>query len=313
MKRLQTTLILVFTAFVLSATGAEAGLKKLGNAGFTFLKVSQSARAVAMGDAYTAVGTGVDAMFWNPAGITHIDRAAFSLGYNNWMVNSKFYSGAFAYNLGTQAIGITVLSFTPDEFEETTIFQPNGTGTIIKDSDFAVGLTYAIKFTDRLSFGAQGRYIRETLYTDVNSGLDISIGTLFYTGFRSLRLAMTLKNFGQDIVIIDDTAFRPLIYSIAASMELYGNLGDPVSLTVAAENAFFVDFEGRIHTGAELWLHNILALRGGWKFNNDTESFALGFGLKYALNERPFTLDFAYSDMGELLDSTYRITIGGSF
>ena len=91
MKRLQTICILVFTALALT-TSAEAGLQKLGNAGFTFLKVSQSARAVAMGDAYTSVGTGIDAMFWNPAGITHIDRAAFSLGYNNWMVNSKFYT-----------------------------------------------------------------------------------------------------------------------------------------------------------------------------------------------------------------------------
>lgn len=297
----------------LVATSAEAGLKKLGNAGFTFLKVTQSARAVAMADAYTATGTGIDAIFWNPAGITHIDRAAFSLGYNNWMVQSKFYSGAFAYNTGVHAIGISVISFTPDSFEETTIFQPNGTGQMIKDSDFAIGLTYAIKFTDRLSFGAQARFIQEKLYTDTNSGIDISIGTLFYTGFRSLRLGMTLKNFGQDIVIIDDTAFRPLIYSIAASMEIYGQLGDPVSLTLAAENSFFVDFEGRIHTGAELWLHNLVALRGGWKFNNDTESFALGFGLKHTLNDRPFTVDFSYSDMGDLLDPTYRVTFGGSF
>jgi hypothetical protein len=306
-------LLLAITLLIFATTGAHAGLKKLGNAGFSFLKVTQSARTAAMGDAYTAVATDINSIYWNPAGLVHITRPTFTFGYNNWMVESKFYSGALAVKLGTQAIGISVVSFTPDPFEETTIFQPNGTGNIIQDSDIAIGLSYAIQFTDRLSFGAQARFIQEKLYTDTNRGIDVSVGTLFYTGFRSLRLAMSLKNFGQDIVIIDDTAFRPLVYNIGVAMEVYGNLGDPVSLTVAADNAFFVDYEGRLHTGAELWLHSLFALRAGWKFNNDTESYTLGFGLKHHVAERPFTLDFSYSDMGDLLDATYRISVGGAF
>ena len=312
MKRL-STFILAITVLVFAATDAQAGLKKLGNAGFSFLKVTQSARTAGMGDAYTAVANDIHSIYWNPAGLIHLTRPAFTLGYNNWMVDSKFYSGALAAKFGTQAIGISIISFTPDAFEETTIFQPNGTGNMIQDNDIAIGLSYAIQFTDKLSFGAQARYIQEKLYNDTNTGIDVSVGTLFYTGFRSLRLAMSLKNFGQDIVIIDDTAFRPLVYNIAVAMEVYGNLGDPISLTLAADNAFFVDYEGRLHTGAELWLHNMLALRGGWKFNNDSESYSLGFGLKYNVAERPFTLDVSYSDMGELLDATYRVSIGGSF
>ena len=312
MKRIPTFL-LAFALLVFAATGAEAGLKKLGNAGFTFLKVTQSARAAAMGDAYTAVATDINSIYWNPAGLIHLTRPTFTLAYNNWMVDSKFYSGALSVKFGNHALGISVVSFTPDAFEETTIFQPKGTGTMIQDSDVAIGLAYAIQFTDRLSFGAHARFIQENLYTSTNRGIDMSVGTLFYTGFRSLRLAMSLKNFGQDIVIIDDTAFRPLVYNIGVAMEVYGNLGDPVSLTVAADNAFFVDYEGRVHTGVELWMHSLLALRGGWKFNNDTESYTLGFGLKYSVAERPFTVDFAYSDMGDLLDPTYRVSIGGAF
>lgn len=305
--------ILAFALLLAIVSGAEAGLKKLGNAGFTFLKVTQSARAAAMGDAYTAVATDINSIYWNPAGLVRLERPTFTLGYNNWMVDSKFYSGALAFKIGTHAIGVSVVSFTPDAFEETTIFQPSGTGNMIQDSDIALGISYAIQFTDRLSFGAHARYIQEKLYTDTNTGIDISVGTLFYTGFRSLRLAMSLKNFGQDIVIIDDTAFRPLVYNIGIAMEVYGTLGDPISLTLAADNAFFVDYEGRLHTGAELWFHNIFALRGGWKFNNDTESYSLGFGLKHSIGPRPFTLDFSYNDMGELLDATYRVSIGGSF
>lgn len=312
MKRIYAS-ILTLLLLVITAADAQAGLKKLGNAGFTFLKVTQSPRIAGMGDAFTASAMDIHAIYWNPAGLAYLQRPSFALGYNNWMVDSKFYSGAIAARFGNHAIGLSIVSFTPDAFEETTIFQPNGTGVFIKDSDIAIGIAYAVRFTDRLSFGAHARFIQEKLYTDTNRGIDISVGTLFYTGFRSLRLAMALKNFGQDNVIIDDVAFRPLIYNIGVAMEVYGDLGDPVSLTVSAENAFYVDYEGRIHTGAELWLYNVLALRGGYKFNNDTESYSLGFGLKYSLGERPFTVDFSYSDMGDHFDATYRVSIGGAF
>lgn len=312
MKRILITTVL---AGLLSFPGsADAGLQKLGNAGFTFLKVTQSARIAALGDAYTALATDISAIDWNPAGLVHLERPSFGFGYNDWMVDSKFYSGAFAMPLGGRhAVGISVVSFSPDAFEETTIFQPNGTGEIIQDNDIAIGIAYAISFTEQLSVGFHARFIQEKLHTNTNRGIDISVGTLFYTGFRSLRLAMSLKNFGQDIVIIDDTAFRPLIYNVGVAMEVLGELGDPVSLTVAAENAFFVDYEGRLHTGAELWLRNQIAFRGGWKFNNDTESYSLGFGLRQVVSRRPFAIDFSYSDMGSLLDPTYRISIAGSF
>ncbi len=93
MKRIPT-FILAITLLVLASTGAQAGLKKLGNAGFSFLKVTQSARTAAMGDAYTAVATDINSIYWNPAGLVHLTRPTFALSYNDWMVESKFYSGA---------------------------------------------------------------------------------------------------------------------------------------------------------------------------------------------------------------------------
>ena len=37
---------------------ADAGFKRLGSSGFTFLKIAQGARAAAMGDAYASVADG---------------------------------------------------------------------------------------------------------------------------------------------------------------------------------------------------------------------------------------------------------------
>ena len=314
MKRILRPMLLALSLLAFSAAGADAGMKKLGIAGFTFLKVSQGARAVGMGDAFTAVANDVDAIFWNPAGLTHIQRPSYTFSYTSWIAGCRFYSGAIAHKMGNHRLGLSVVAFRPDAFEETTIFKPQGTGTMVQDSDIAIGLAYAIQFTDRLSFGAKLRYIQESLFLDTHRSVDFSIGTLFYTGFGSMRLAMSLRNFGADVEIIDDKAFMPLVYSIALATELYGKVGDPVYLTASAENTFFVDYEGRVHTGAELWLANTLALRGGWKFNYDTESFSVGLGLKRKLlGERAFSVDFSYSDMGDLLDPAYRLSVGGSF
>ena len=304
---------LTVLALLLASAPADAGLKKLGIAGFGFLKVTQSPRVAAMGDAFTAVADGIDGMFTNPAGITGVERFGYSFSHTRWLVDSKFYSGAVVYRIGNSAIGLNVISYRPTAFEETTIFKPDGTGLIVDDGDIAIGGTYAIKLTDKLSFGAQMRYIQEALYTDRNKSFDFALGTTFYTGFRSIRIAMALRNFGKDNVIILDQAFMPLIYNIGLAMEIYGEKGDPVSFTVAADNVFYIDYEGRFHLGGELWLANTLALRGGYKFNYDTETFCLGAGLKTSLGRREFTADFSYTEMGDLFDPALRFSVGGSF
>jgi long-subunit fatty acid transport protein len=43
-----------------------------GTTGFTFLKVNYSARAAAMGNAYTGLANDAGAVFFNPAGLVQI-------------------------------------------------------------------------------------------------------------------------------------------------------------------------------------------------------------------------------------------------
>ncbi|GIS71562.1 MAG: hypothetical protein CM1200mP10_11390 [Candidatus Neomarinimicrobiota bacterium] len=46
--------------------------KRVGKSGFGFLKISPSARAAGMGDAFTAVANDVTTIFYNPAGLTKL-------------------------------------------------------------------------------------------------------------------------------------------------------------------------------------------------------------------------------------------------
>ena len=291
--------------------------KWVGLGGFNFLKIGQGARPVAMGDAYTAVADDINAAFWNPAGLTDIRGTAWTATYTKWIVDSRAYSAAVAWNTGTAkggVLGATVMALRLLDIPETTIYQPQGTGQSVATGDVALGLVYALKLTDKFSFGARVSWLHQTLHTESISSVSIDVGTRFYTGFRSLRVAMAMRHFGPDKTSNDRRFFMPLYYHVALAAEVYGEKGDPAYLTVTGESAFAADYEMRAHAGAELWLQNMVALRGGYKLNYDSDSYSLGAGLKYEIaGDRAITVDVAYSDMGQFFTAPLRVTIGGMF
>jgi hypothetical protein len=206
--------------------------------------------------------------------------------------------------------------------EETTILKPNGTGRMLKLGDVAVGGMYAFRMTDKLSFGAHFRFIQETLDKDPIKTTAFDVGSLFHTGFHSVRVAMSLKNFGRDIrtrasaAAVGQTIVTftmPLVFNIGAAMEIYGKKEDPTHMPVSFENLFAIDANERYHLGAELWLGGILALRGGYKFRYDEETMSGGAGLKYTMKGKTVNVDFSYTDFGSRLTAPLRFTVGGSF
>jgi hypothetical protein len=292
---------------------ADAGFKRLGSSGFTFLKIAQGARAAAMGDAYASVADDASSVFWNPAGLVYVEQREFTSTYTKWLVNSNLYSGAFAITSDMGTFALSFVSFAPEDIEETTPFAPSGTGRIIDAGDMAIGVGYARRLTDRFSLGLHLQYVQETLDQDTGNTLNFSLGTLFFTGFRSSRIAMTLKNFGKNEQILDDKFLMPMVFSVTAAMEVYGEKQDPNRLTVSFENVFAIDYDNRAHLGAELWLQDVLALRAGYKFNYDTDSFSAGAGIKYPYMGKSIKVDFSYSDMGSLLDPALRVSVGLGF
>jgi hypothetical protein len=299
------------------------GVKKLNISGMQFLKIGQGARAVGMGEAYTAVSDDINAMFWNGAGLIHVEKFAYQANYTRWLAGTELYSLAAVYNTHSsrgEVIGISVINQQVDPIEETTIYQPDGTGNTIDVGQMAVGFLYAVKFTDKFSFSAKLNYVQETLFTSTTKSFTVDLGSYFYTGFKSLRVAMAFRNFGPDQKSQEAnfSYLMPLTYNMGVAAEVYGEKDDPVYLTASFESAFPIDYEQRYHLGGELWVQNLVALRAGWKWNYDLESLALGAGFKQTVGGRTFTVDVAYSllkkrDGIALFDPPIRVSIGGSF
>ena len=288
--------------------------KRVGKSGFGFLKISPSARAAGMGDAFTAIANDVTTIFYNPAGLTNLNQFVFNFNHTDWIVNSSIISGAIAKPFGRNgAIGFSIVKFDTEDFEETTVLDPEGTGRMIDAGDLALAIAYAIKLTDNLSFGFKTQYLEEKIDIDKATAITADFSTYYKTGFRDLTLAMIMKNFGPEAKYLSDKFKLPLYFNVNTAMSIIGSKGSPFQWVVSMESAFATDYRDRYHLGTEMWIADMIALRGGYKFFYDTEDWTIGAGLKLGLGSREVIIDLSYSNFVEYFDPPLRFSIGGSF
>ena len=306
--------ILIIICFLLNNTSGQDDFKRVGKSGFGFLKISPSARAAGMGDAFTAIADDVTTIFYNPAGLTNLNNFVFNFNHTDWIVNSSIISGAIATPLGRNgALGLSIVKFDTEDFEETTVKDPEGTGRMINAGDLALAIAYAIQLTDNLSFGFKTQYLEEKIDVDKATAITADFSTYYKTGFRDLTLAMIMKNFGPEAKFLSDKFKLPLYFNINTAMSLIGSKGSPFQWLVSVESAFATDYRDRYHLGTEMWIADMIAIRGGYKFYYDTEDWTLGAGLKLGLGSREVIVDVSYSNFVEYFDPPLRFSIGGSF
>ena len=307
--------VICMLAMTLMAVPADAGglIKRPDLTIFSPLAVAQSPRAVAMGSAYATAADDVNAVWWNPAGMTGVEKVEVSLSHSQWFVNSKFNTGAIAYTSGVHTIGVSILTFKPEDVEETTILQPGGTGRILSLGTSAFSLIYSRKFTDKLSFGIRFMLAREDLDLTNHTTFNVDFGTKFYTGLGSLRLSMALRNFGKDTEVLRRQFQQPLSFNLGTAAEVYGQQGDPFYITGALEMNFLINWEERYHVGGEAWVGNMLALRGGYMFRYDSFGLTAGAGVRLPLVGTKITADVAWQQSKHDLNQPLRFGVGFAF
>jgi hypothetical protein len=315
----------------------DQDVTKVAKAGFKFMDVEIGARAAGMGEAFSLVGDNADAIFYNPAGIAQVDKK-FDLSVSDveWIAESRVYAVGLVANLGAYGnLGVSALS---TDFGDVigTIIDPTAaegyteTG-MLELAAYAAGLTYARRLTDKFMIGGNLRYAyehlgetvfaadttRDSTWSEENSTNTIvyDVGTIFYPGFKSLRVGMSIVNFSPAVRYDFDegrtNSFElPLTFKMGAAMDVLDLLGEhpDYSLLVDFELIHPRDYTKRYHLGAELSLLKLLKLRAGYKFGYDEETFGVGAGI-HMDNIR---LDYAYTDFGRF-DFVNRVSLGLAF
>lgn len=332
--------VFVIAAGVLCATASHA--QKVGSTSMQFLKVMPSARATALGEAYSVWATGAEAIFWNPAGLAKLDNMEFSTTYINWLFDSQ--QGAFSYALairGFGSIGLQVQYVDFGEFEETTTERPyisnpdnpGLTGATFKPFSYLVGISYARYLTDKFSVGLGMKYAHESLFEgrkvtamvrqgvfeEVETsadGLLFDFGIRYNTGYRSIHIGSSVQNFGADVKYAKESNPVPLLFRFGIGADVLGadgllrSGGEDNRLSVAYDIFHPNDYAQQMHVGVEYEFAGSFALRGGYKFNYDFDGFTLGGGIKHSLEGVRLSADYSYGAMGTYLGNVQRISLG---
>ena len=303
--------------------------EKRAQTGMQFLSVSMSPRAAALGDAMTAVdNTASIALFYNPASMATMQgRGDLSLGIVQFFADINYNQAAFAFSPSGGRYGVFGLSVMAIDYGdlEGTIFDDTGQGYVetgkFSPSALSVGFGYARALSDRFSVGGQVKYVRQALGSSVMSVFEdgtqetqdnvestpaFDFGVLYKTGFRSLTLAMSARNFAPTVEYQEESFELPLSLNVGVSMNIMDltsmgtESGGAHAFLLTAEGGHPRDFSEQIRVGGEYQFMDLLSLRAGYVFPTDDQGLNLGGGLNFSAGGYSISADYAFSQYSVL-------------
>lgn len=318
--------------------GPGVGLKKKGQATMTFLQVGLSPRASSLGNAYAAVGTGAESIFYNPAAITQFEGK-----FNAYATNTQFIAdinhiaGALAFKMGQfGTMGLSFQSVDYGEMIHTSIlsqsnFQQNPKGYIEHGKidnvgAYAIGATYARQITTKFSIGGNVRYVGQNLGTAQptdttklefgETKLVYDMGVKFNTGFKSFRFGMSIRNFATAVQFQEISNQLPLEFNLGGAVNLMDFIdegNEDHTITLSAELSHPNNYAERAKVGLEYTFMDMFSVRGGYLGNHDVSGFSAGFGVNPEISGKHVNIDYSYSQSIEYFDAITRIAFGFSF
>jgi hypothetical protein len=333
MKKLLLYLTTVFF-IILFTVPVDAQLDrstaKVGTTAGQFLKIGAGGRAIGMGGAYTAVGTDIYSVYYNPAGISHsYDNVQVTFNHAQWLADISYDFAAASLNIPT--VGVMFVSLTslgvPEEKVRTFEF-PEGDGRFWDAKSLSIGVGFSRRLTENFSIGMQAKFIREGIWNSSASGFALDVGTYYVTPFNNLVIGASILNFGskmkmdgRDIMFNHDPDNNqdtgpnnilskyetgefdlPLTFRIGLGMDVYKSRY--FRTTVAVDAAHPNDNTEYVNSGIELAYNEMFFVRAGYKslFMRDSEEgLTLGGGISYAFeNQFTVVLNYGWADFGRL-------------
>ena len=171
---------------------------RMGSASSTQLLVVPSAKHLSGGGA-AATATGMDATFWNPAGLAMSENSVDAIFSNRQYfadIDNSFFG--IATDLGDYKMGVSVRTFNIGDVDETTVFYPDGTGQVFTPNFSILGATLARKLSDNTSVGINANLIREGFGRVAATGVAYDLGVQYrgFLGREGLDVGFAMKNFG---------------------------------------------------------------------------------------------------------------------
>ncbi len=323
--KLSISTILLALVFASAAAFAD-GYDRAGTAAAPELLIPVGARDMALGGASIATSSGLEALHWNPAGLSKSEsNAGIMFSTMSYLADTRINylaTGANFKNLGSLALNIKALDF--GEIPVTTEANPDGTGATYSPTFFTLGLTFARELTDRIAVGITSHYVVNRIQRVEATATSLSAGLQYANlgGIAGLDLGVALKHIGTQMQFegsgllrrgqIDGLRRGPSDYNVQASaadlpstFELGlsyrytpAGLGAVNLSSVFRHNNFAYD---QYRLGAEYLLSDFFAVRAGFDYApNSTDDYIYGTSFGFGMNLEAGTLedlrvDYAYT------------------
>jgi hypothetical protein len=274
-----------------------------GTGGAAFLKVPLAVAPAGMAGAQTALGRGLDALEYNPAGLAESEGwtlAASHLSHLEGLALERLAVG-YATPAGAGAFSLRLLRSPSLDGRDV-----NNTSTgAFTQNDAEAGFSLAKAFGP-VSLGVQASYIHSALAGLQAQGLSGGLGAGFRQG--DWRAGAAISNLGSLSALESQADGAPLSWRLAGAWTK--GLG---AFQVAAEAgiAQSADTALQLRPGLELGFQEMLFARAGWVSSpsyDGQQGLTAGGSLRY----RSLSLDYAFAPFGDL-GLTHRFGLSGSF
>lgn len=339
MKKTYKLFVIITSLLFICSTVFASGGNRTGTGGAAQLLIPVGARSIAMGGANIATASGVEALFWNPAGVAQTNYSVdVMFSHMNYIADIGVEYGAVATKIeGFGVLSFNVKSLSIGDILITTTTDPDGTGSTFTPQMLTAGLGYSRALTDNISVGVVGTLINETLGDVDATGFAFSVGVLYnnLADIGGLSFGIAVKNLGPEMQFdgsgllyeseVDDFNRQPQLAKYdSAPFELPSQfeLGFAYKRTINEMNSLLVSTSyqnnnfsaDEYRVGAEYAYENTFFIRGGYTFapqiENDEFIYGMtaGVGVNYLLGGVDVKVDYAYRDV-EFFESNHVFSV----
>lgn len=333
----------IILILILIATSIYAGdVARKGTSGAEQLLIPVGARGIATGGAFLANITGLESIFYNPAGLDVYPQTEVMFSYVSHLADINISYFAIGTSLGDiGSIGLDLKTFEFGDIPVTTENFPDGTGETYSPSFLTLGFTYSKVLTDRISIGTNLKIISENIQNTNATGFALDAGVQ-YRFSEALMIGAAVKNIGSEMnytgqdlssrtgipgsipgsstgsyEIITEGFQIPSFFQLSMTYAL--NIDEQNNLLFAGAYTANNSFEDIANLGLEYGFMNNFFVRGGYNFLFDNASeyiygLTFGAGLDYKIGgEVGFVFDYAFRDVKDFPTANHVFTIKLSF
>ncbi|MFH1282612.1 MAG: PorV/PorQ family protein [bacterium] len=253
-----------------------------GTSAANFLKLGIGARAIGMGESFTAVADDVNALYWNPAGLGFLKSKEITASHNVWFQDIKYDFIGFAIPVsgkssggdifvdgkrvpavqgipGVIGISATYLYMEGIERRSGNTADPDG---YFGASDMSLSLSYAqqvLKFSNdsMVTSGINLKVISQQIDDKKARAYAVDLGVI--SRLNQWSFGFVVQNIGSQIKFIEKSYPLPLTYKFGAAYYLLNR-----SLSISLDLNKPIDNKINFNLGSEYWVGGMFALRAGY-------------------------------------------------